>query len=287
MKDYYYILGIDENASAEEVKKAYRKLSLKFHPDKNDGDKFFEERFKEINEAYETLVDPEKKRIYDFSRNSSSEYSGSDKQEEYNGSSNNNTSNSYNTNKSHEDNKNNDSTKSYKGSPSGDLNKKNKNIKTILFVTVVVGFVLFFLFNNTSISNNKTFEETTHSAFEWENKGVQNLNNKEYGTAIIDFTNSIEEFKKMNNYILRVGGSYGYRADCKYAIKDYYGAINDLNEAIKIFPWSSLYSKRGLCYYYIGEKISACEDFSQSADAEKNEEPRSYEAEKLIETYCK
>ena len=55
MKDYYYILGVDKNCSVEEIKKAYRKLSHKFHPDKNDGDTFFADRFKEINEAYETL----------------------------------------------------------------------------------------------------------------------------------------------------------------------------------------------------------------------------------------
>jgi len=55
IKDYYYILGIARDASQDEIKKAYRKLSTKFHPDKNDGDKFFAERFKDINEAYETL----------------------------------------------------------------------------------------------------------------------------------------------------------------------------------------------------------------------------------------
>jgi curved DNA-binding protein CbpA len=64
-KDYYYILGVARNASQDEIKKAYRKLSTKFHPDKNDGDKFFEERFKDINEAYETLVDDGKRKIYD------------------------------------------------------------------------------------------------------------------------------------------------------------------------------------------------------------------------------
>src|SRR5690606_32626321 len=53
------------NAAPEEIKKAYRKLSLKFHPDKNDGDKFFEDRFKQINEAYETLSNPTKKGVYD------------------------------------------------------------------------------------------------------------------------------------------------------------------------------------------------------------------------------
>lgn len=65
MRDYYYILGINSNASGQEIKTAYRKLSLKFHPDKNDGEKFFEERFKEIQEAYETLSNSTKKQQYD------------------------------------------------------------------------------------------------------------------------------------------------------------------------------------------------------------------------------
>jgi curved DNA-binding protein CbpA len=81
MKDYYYILGIDNNASPEEIKKAYRKLSLKFHPDKNEGDAFFTERFKEIQEAYETLSNHEKRANFDFktfqSRNSKSNTSNS------------------------------------------------------------------------------------------------------------------------------------------------------------------------------------------------------------------
>ncbi len=66
MKDYYYILGIEKNASADQIKSAYRKLCLKFHPDKNNGDKFFEERFKEIQEAYDTLSDHNKKGNYDY-----------------------------------------------------------------------------------------------------------------------------------------------------------------------------------------------------------------------------
>ena len=70
-KDYYYILGIARDASQDEIKKAYRKLSTKFHPDKNDGDKFFEERFKDINEAYETLVDDIKRKNYDARFNES------------------------------------------------------------------------------------------------------------------------------------------------------------------------------------------------------------------------
>jgi len=65
VKDYYYFLGIPQNASAEDIKKAYRKLSLKYHPDKNENDVYFSDRFKEVREAYETLTDPQRKKIYD------------------------------------------------------------------------------------------------------------------------------------------------------------------------------------------------------------------------------
>lgn len=68
MKDFYYILGLKPEATTDEIKRAFRKLSLKFHPDKNDGDEFFSERFKDIREAYETLCDSTKKMAYDRSR---------------------------------------------------------------------------------------------------------------------------------------------------------------------------------------------------------------------------
>lgn len=64
-KDYYKILGVDRNAEEKDIKKAYRKLARKHHPDVNPGDKAAEERFKDINEAYEVLSDPEKRRKYD------------------------------------------------------------------------------------------------------------------------------------------------------------------------------------------------------------------------------
>ncbi len=67
MKDYYYILGIKKETNADDIKSAYRKLSKKFHPDVNNGDKFFEERFKEIQEAYETLSNIDKRKLYDES----------------------------------------------------------------------------------------------------------------------------------------------------------------------------------------------------------------------------
>lgn len=65
MNDYYYLLGVKQSASSAEIKLAYRKLSLKFHPDVNTGDAFFTERFKAIQEAYEILSDDSKRKSYD------------------------------------------------------------------------------------------------------------------------------------------------------------------------------------------------------------------------------
>jgi len=64
-RDYYEVLGVKKGASMEELKKAYRKLAVKYHPDKNPGDKQAEDRFKEINEAYAVLSDPKKKEQFD------------------------------------------------------------------------------------------------------------------------------------------------------------------------------------------------------------------------------
>ena len=64
-RDYYEVLGLQKGASDNDIKKAFRKMAMKYHPDKNPGDKVAEEKFKEINEAYAVLSDPEKKEKYD------------------------------------------------------------------------------------------------------------------------------------------------------------------------------------------------------------------------------
>lgn len=75
-KDYYNILGVSKSSSPEEIKTAYRKLAMKYHPDKNPDDKEAEKKFKEINEAYEILKDPKKKQMYDTYGSSAFENGG-------------------------------------------------------------------------------------------------------------------------------------------------------------------------------------------------------------------
>ena len=64
-RDYYEILGVSREATEDDLKKAYRKLAMKYHPDRNQGDKDAEAKFKELNEAYDVLKDGEKRAAYD------------------------------------------------------------------------------------------------------------------------------------------------------------------------------------------------------------------------------
>src|ERR671938_1697728 len=64
-EDYYQVLGVKRDAKPEEIKKAYRKMARKYHPDVNPGDKSAEERFKKLTEAHDVLSDPKKRKVYD------------------------------------------------------------------------------------------------------------------------------------------------------------------------------------------------------------------------------
>jgi curved DNA-binding protein CbpA len=95
MKDYYYVLGIEKTASIEEIKTAYRKLSIKFHPDHNSNDKFFEKKFLEIKDAYDILSDKEKRKEYDnkyFKENNPNEFANINENSDRRTTSNNNNS---------------------------------------------------------------------------------------------------------------------------------------------------------------------------------------------------
>ncbi|MCR5494613.1 MAG: DnaJ domain-containing protein [Treponema sp.] len=95
VKDYYEILGIQKSASQEEIKKAYRNLAFKYHPDRNPNDKAAEEKFKLISEAYDTLGDEKKRASYDRFGSSSNSYSSNTWGQQ-------NTYNSYNSNNSYQ-----------------------------------------------------------------------------------------------------------------------------------------------------------------------------------------
>jgi curved DNA-binding protein len=73
-RDYYNILGVSRSASQEEIRSAYRKLAMKYHPDRNPGDRVSEDKFKEVNEAYQVLSDPQKRARYDQVDNSYSSW---------------------------------------------------------------------------------------------------------------------------------------------------------------------------------------------------------------------
>ncbi|WP_162674508.1 DnaJ domain-containing protein, partial [Vibrio variabilis] len=64
-RDFYEVLGVDRDASERDIKKAYKRLAMKYHPDRNQGDDAAAEKFKEVKEAYEILTEPQKKAAYD------------------------------------------------------------------------------------------------------------------------------------------------------------------------------------------------------------------------------
>ncbi|WP_192822009.1 tetratricopeptide repeat protein [Rufibacter sp. LB8] len=191
MKNYYHFLGLESNASQEEIKKAYRKLSLKFHPDKNGGDTFFEDRFKQINEAYETLSDSAKKLSYDsklreylnksqehrftaeevrdFAEKIKKEYEEKLRQERAK-----NTASAFNNQNNHQQSKNYQKTSGSQQPKSSPSIKNNYN-SFILFTLISLFFIIILLFFARSKNyDNKTAELAA---------GIQLFNNENYSES--------------------------------------------------------------------------------------------------------
>lgn len=146
MNDYYYVLGISRKANQTEIKTAYRKLSKKFHPDLNGGDKFFEDRFKEIQTAYETLTNVSKKARYDRLLNN---FSNTNNYQSSN-------QNSYsNTNKREQE-------KPKEQNKDEEFSISNSK----LFVYLIIGFIVIF-------GLIKTFDKKSEKTFE--SKSIQNI----------------------------------------------------------------------------------------------------------------
>ncbi len=166
MKNYYYILGVKEKASNEEIKKAFRLLSKKFHPDVNSGDKYFEERFKEIQEAYEILIDYSKRKKYDEllvkqSRQSSNEYTDSNKKKYYDFQE---EKKQYEKKKKHEEEKLRNEREEFERQKNGFLKKKSKvGFGKIRFKSVLFGIGLLVItaitFLSIRLSNKANIKE--------------------------------------------------------------------------------------------------------------------------------
>jgi curved DNA-binding protein CbpA len=164
MKDYYYILGIKRNATPIEIRAAYRKLSKKFHPDLNSGDKFFEERFKEIQEAYEILIDSLKREKYDESFEKEKIYPN------------------YNYSKSESRSTYESKYKSYKTNSSNGNDKVKSSNNLYILISIVSVFVLsiyIISFNTDSQKEAKSSSETSIQKQELNNSNIQShLNDK-------------------------------------------------------------------------------------------------------------
>jgi hypothetical protein len=163
MKDYYYILGLSRDASKVEIQKAYKKLSLKFHPDINNNDKFFEERFKEILEAYQTLSDEKKKIEYDAKlKNFQSKATSSSSQQTNQNANGNNTSNKTQTNQSKSEHSNNTTSHSnQKNNSDSKLSKESSDEVGIRYALIGVGIVLGIVFIMMGIGNSLNNDNKT------------------------------------------------------------------------------------------------------------------------------
>lgn len=299
MKDFYKILGINSTASKAEVKAAYKKLAKEYHPDKHAGNQYYEEKFKLINEAYQTLIDENKKSKYDWDRwyyssnvnATQSYYQSSDYQKSEQQYQNSNSKYSYRTSYS----------TGYHSNFSQNQNSENfhdaykptyklwDNIKFYVIsfgLLVVIGTIGLVLggFMNQYASNEHVregdrlygFKLYANALGEYENALQFNEKNANayYGRGIIklnefqDFVGAKYDFSMALKYSDTVNHEFLIkRAICLYNLKQYFDAVQDLDIVLKKhkFQTGNLYYFRGMCLVERHKKYMACDDFHKSA----------------------
>jgi curved DNA-binding protein CbpA len=258
--NYYEILGINSTATEEEIKAAYKKLAKKYHPDKNAGNLFYEEHFKKINSAYQTLSNKEKRQRYDLKivyglrrKSNPVQKPGGNQERRY----------------------------TYRPTakkPPVTFEKK----KLYKYTTITVGgFVLFitatiFFFN---YMNSITAKEQLAEGIEMEKKNQYMFAMQSYSSAIgydkklieaylrradlrsrylLDYEGALSDYSSaIKNNETEDAGLYFKRAKCYLKLKKYEEGLNDLDKASEISPkWDSLYFYKGEINNYILKKYA-------------------------------
>jgi curved DNA-binding protein CbpA len=264
--NFYQILGISTTASEEEIKIAYRNLAKKYHPDKHGSNKFYEEHFKKINTAYQTLSKKEKRSHYDLKL-------------KYRATSANQTTFRYRNATSNYKRTSMNATKA-KHARENDRKRQKKEKKKIYLITgLALICIVFFSIYFYNFMNEYSAELAL-------NKGVLQEKNKEYFSALESYSNALEyddefteAYKKRAELRLRIfndykGGFQDYnkainssekkkwdlyfsRAKCNIKLKKYDEAVHDLREAAILKPaFDSLYFYQGEINNYKLEKYS-------------------------------
>lgn len=237
--NYYEILGVNRNATNEEIKAAFKSLAKKYHPDKHQGNKVYEEHFKKINQAFQVLSDKNRRAVYDYKLNyqfnppvytsSSGSYSNTHK-------------NSY---------------QSKKKRPFGRKKSRKSEIKLpykTVYTLTIIGAILFItgvlVFFN--IMNKGSAKVLLEQAEQFEQK-------KDYFSAIEKYTEALD-------YNDEYAIAYEKRGKLKIKIfEDYQSGLSDLNQAITHYkmPGYLLYFARGKCYAKLKDYKNSLQDFEK------------------------
>jgi len=223
--DYYKILGVTKKSSSEEIKKAYKKLAIKYHPDKNDGEELSTEIFKSVKEAYETLSDNHKKTIYDNKQSYSRPITKS--QQSYQ-SSTNRKNNTYQPKPKYE----------------SDLKYKLYALAVLAIFTLLI--MAIYPFINKWASNDKL--KSAEKMMKIEN----------WDEAYYFATEAITQWDEN-------GKAYLIRAKINSGVyKKYSSALSDFNQAFIFSPSDSIsatdYYMRAKCNHEVGKIDNACKD---------------------------